>query len=249
MPTIKLTQRPNFITSYHALDALWACEILAHSFYPTPGAADARSKWVEKIQRQFSRDWTSRLCVLPNAGEFYAQWFARHHLAQTPDDIRDLKRNEDRDLQFAAQVLIDCTLGGYSKRKAVGDLAKKLHSQDEANSVPAAEVKIKRAWRKYDRGCHYVAAHTLLREADFGSGAQRRDFAIYATIALAEKLRAIAETRVPLRGTVPILPAGKSWKVPEWFPRPEVEVVDWRDGSGTIKFEMTIFEVSAAEPA
>lgn len=246
MPTIKLTREPNAVIPDYLMVNLWEMEIVAHSFYPDPGAGNERKKWVEKLYRTFAKDWTGKLSPLENSGDLHRRWFALHGLSQTKDEIGDLKHNENRDLKFAANILVDCTLGGMSKAGAINKIASKLMADSGANSANSAETTVKRAWRKYNTGCHYVAAWAMLYHEPRNESALKNDFLTFTVISFAEHLRELGEATIPKNGSVPILDANKTWKVPEWFPRTEISVLEWNDGSGIVQTEMTILEAAEA---
>ena len=247
MPIIKLTRRPDFITPDYALVNLWEMQILAHSFYPEQNSEESRAKWVERIQRTFAKDWTSRFCVFQDSGDLYKHWYAMHGLSLTPDRIRDLKSNEDRDLKIAARLLIDCTLGGLSKAKAINRFATKLVAEKGANSLHGAEMTVKRAWRKYFPACHYMAAWSLTQAAEVEKTQGALEFRAFTTISLAETLRKMAETKIPTHGSTPILDAKRTWKVPDWFPLSTISAIDWNDGKGAFKSEMVIATLTTEE--
>jgi hypothetical protein len=160
---------------------------------------------------------------------------ALHGYSLAQDDICDLKPNQDRDLNFAVEILLRCTLEGLSKASAITEIAEALVAAKVANSLHSAITTVKRAWRRYQSACHFVAAEVLLGESELGNIEDQNLFAIMA-ISLAEELRRSGEIKVPSHGTIPVLNADITWKVPDAFPLVPVNLTGWRDGSGTIEF-------------
>ncbi len=223
MPTIELTEDPGTLLNRNAKLIWWQIQILAHSFYPAVGAALLRSKWAHKALRGFAQDWTSRTCPVEPAGRAHQRWFALHGHSVGQDEVADLKPNEDRDLRIAIEILLRCTLEDSSKAQAFAQIAKDLLAKGGANSAESAEWTVKRAWRKYNPGCHFAAAELMVGRSERGkSGVDVNQSAIYS-VSVAEKLRTIGESTVPAHGSVPILNPAKTWKVPELFPLSAIE--------------------------
>lgn len=236
MPTIKLTEKPSAISPIHTMEALWEMEILAHSFYPQLDADSARKHWVEKIQRKFAQDFTTQISPRPLEGEFHRYWFAQHHFARTKNEIGNSKENESRDLNFTAHVLLLCVLERMSKREAISTISKKIHSDGGAISTNSAEATVRRAWKKYFPGCHFAAAFLLLNSR-LNKDSGDEGLQMIEGISLGEKLRKIGEGTVPFHGTIPILNAAKTWKVPEWYPLLKIGELNWKDNPVSIQFD------------
>jgi hypothetical protein len=248
MPVITLTEKPNALTPTSAMLTLWEAEITAHALYPLAAAHDDRRRWVEKVLRQFAKDWTDRVCVLPIPGEVYQHWFALHAHSRTDDEDKGLKANDNRDLKFAARLLISCTLGGVSKAKSIKQIANELVAKKSANSLYSAETTVKRAWRRYRAGCHFLAAQLILDASAFEQTPAGLEFATITTISLAEKLRTIGEATKPVINGVTVLDAAEMWKVPDWFPLSTIKIVNWNNGAGTIVPGMTLLKVTQPFP-
>jgi hypothetical protein len=235
MPIVKLTYKPTAITPEYQLSILWAAESLAHSFYPVPEQHSARQKWVEGVLRRYARDWTRNICVLGHAREFYQHWYALDGLAKAETGLPRLKRNDNRDLMLAVNILVHCTLEGLSKAKSTRKLAEQLVAERNANSISSATATVKRAWRKYNTACHFVAAWILVEQSRPDESAAEATSESFLALSIAEHLRRLGETTVPKNGRDPVLDASETWKMPEWFPRQQVELIAWKGGAGIIR--------------
>jgi hypothetical protein len=236
MPVVKLTLKPDDVTPVYLMRHRWAMEILAHSLFPEVNASATRSAWVDSIMRRFARDWTTQICPLPSAVEMYRQWFGWHAFSLTPDEGEDLKSNDNRDLRIAARILIDRVFGSTSKAKAAAKIAFELRAGKRPTSSDGDEGIVKRAWRKYANGSHFVASYLLLEGGRSGATRPEPDDLFLEYIALAEHIRVTGENTVPPHGSTPVLDAGKTWKMPETFPLLRVNVRRWQDGTGAIEF-------------
>jgi hypothetical protein len=228
MPIITLTDGPEGIIRSHARLMWWRLEILAHSFYPSPAADAARRQWALKVLREFATDWTSSRCPVQPSTSAYHHWMALHGLLLEQDEAVDLKRNEDRDLKFAATILQRCILEGSSKAHAVREMAKDLLARRGANSLESAETTIKRGWCKYNAGCHLVAAEVMVGASEHGQAGANQRLATIAVISLAEELRSVGESTKPAHGSVPLLNRDTTWKVPDSFPRCTINLANWK---------------------
>ena len=228
MPTIELTQVPKLLSSNAKL-AWWRIQIMAHSYYPDPKDARRRSKHADKILRGYAKDWTNRICPLPSAGPANQRWMALHGHCQGQDEVADLKANESRDLRIAIEVLLHCTTEGFSKAQVFKRIALDLVKRGRSNSVESAESIVKRAWSKYNAGCHFAAAELLVARTKCDKTPPEMVQYVIDVISLAEKLRAIGEETVPPHGTVPILDPKKTWRVPHFFPLSTINIVDCGD--------------------
>ena len=226
MPTIELTDGPGTLLNPNAKLIWWKIQILAHSFYPAVDATALRSKWTNKVLRGFAKDWTGRICLLQPAGRVYQRWIALHGHSLGQDEVADLKPNDNRDLRIAIEVLLQCTLKGFSKAQASAQIARELVEQGGANSLESAEWTIKRAWRKYNPGCHFAAAELLVGQSECGQTRIDQNQSAINSVSLAEKLRDSGENTVPTHGSVPILDPAKTWKVPNAFPLSAINIVD-----------------------
>ena len=236
MPIIKLTDTATAITPGYALEHLWEMEILAHSLYPQPNAGAARRYWVERIQRKHAQDLTSRVSPRPIPGEFHRHWSALHGLTHTEDGLIGFKANKNRDLKFAANVLILCALEHMSKAKAISKLATIFLAEGKSNSLHSAETTIKRAWRSYYPACHFIAGFAMLTGGQPNETAETEPLDIKRSIAIGERLRECGETTIPPHGTRPILDASQTWSVPTTYSLPVITKIDWSNGGGSVKF-------------
>jgi hypothetical protein len=234
MPTIQLTGCPTAIMPAPTLEVLWEMEIFAHALYPQLNAGSKRKSWVERIQRQFAKDYTDQVRPPLTAIKLLDYWFTLFDFAKTQDEIGDLKTNKNRDLQHAARILILCTQDKISKAKARASVADECMSTGRGNSTGSAEKALKQAWREYSPGCHLAAASLML--ASRKDEADKRS-AFLEIISLAEHLRVEGEGFIPTHGSLSILDPRKTWKVPASYPLLRVSVVSLDPGVRSIHFE------------
>jgi hypothetical protein len=225
MSTIEFTDLPGTLLSEKANLIWWNMQITAHSLFPDENATVQRRKWVDKIVRDHGIEWTSRICPLRSAGRSYERWMALHGYSRTQDEIADFNPTHFRDLLIAADVLQRCTLTSCSKAQAFQAIANDLRARG-ASSSESAQSTIKRAWRKYNPGCHFMAAEHVMWQTHPDYRRIDPDRYIIESVSLAEKLRLIGETTVPLHGSVPILDPAKTWKVPALFPVVPIDIVE-----------------------
>ena len=153
---------------------------------------------------------------------------ALHGLSLESDEYADLKRNEIRDLRIAIEVLLQCTLNGISKTRAMRQIAEEL-VQRGANSLESAVQTVKSAWRSYKPGCHFAAAEMLVAQSEGATIQPNMNQSAIDSVSLAEMLRASGERTVPTHGHVPILDPACTWKVPNFFPLSPVDIVHTKD--------------------
>jgi hypothetical protein len=85
---------------------------------------------------------------------------------------------------------------------------------------------VRRAWRQYNSGCHFLAAEMLVAQEERTQILFDPNQSAIDSISLAEELRTIGESTVPIHGSFPILNSSATWKVPSVLQLARIEVID-----------------------
>lgn len=217
MPVIKLTDRND-------LDRV-LCEAMAHSFFPLPADGEKREAWVSSIIRDFAKNWTENLCPHPDYPDTNRRYQELLGIGRQDIVAPKIKDNENYDLNIAANILTSCAIHKHSRATAFEEM-KERYKNDAGVTITenSALKKVKRAWKNYQNGCHFITAKILLHKWEINDSVVNNDFHSLTVIAFAEHLRKIAETEKHKNAQTSVLDARHTWKMPDDFALPEIEV-------------------------